>query len=234
MKIKHKKRVYPIVGILLFIAIVILVTSEPVRPYISDPTRIRDFVLGFGGAAPLIFILLQIFQAIIPFVPGPVLIILAGLSFGIVNGPIYCLIGMSTGASIVFFIGRMYGKRIVHKHVDHSELLKLNKFIKEHGDYAIFLGRALPLFPNDVVSFGAGLEKLRYKHYIIASLLGFLPSVIVYNLLGDQLIKGLVNAKTLVVVFSIIALILVVYKFRHQIKVHLHNALLWVEKKIKK
>lgn len=234
MKIKHKKRVYAIVGILLLVAIAVFLVYEPVRPYISDPTKIRDFVVGFGAYAPLIFILLQIFQAIIPFVPAPILIILAGLSFGMVKGPIYCLAGMGIGASIVFFIGKMYGKRIVHKHVDHSELLKLNKFIKEHGDYAIFLGRALPLFPNDVVSFGAGLEKIKYRHYIIASLLGFLPSVIVYNLLGDQLIKGLVNAKTLVVIFSIIALILVVYKFRHQIKVRLHNALLWVENKIKK
>ncbi|MBW2983847.1 TVP38/TMEM64 family protein [Candidatus Woesearchaeota archaeon] len=234
MKIKHKKRVYALIGILLLVAIILFLAFKPLRPYLSDPVKIKEFVLGFGIFAPIIFIILQAIQAIIPIMPGQLLVLLAGALFGTIKGSIYCLIGIFIGISVVFFIAKKYGTEVVHKHVDKKELSKLNKFIREHGDYAIFLGRVLPLFPSDVVSFGAGLTKMRYKHYIIASMLGFFPAVFLLNILGNQLTKGLLNLKTVVIVLSIVIFIVIVYKFKHQIKVHVHNALLWVEKKIKK
>lgn len=233
MKIKHKKRGYIIFGVLLLIAIILFAAYKPLMPYLSDPVKMREFVLGFGIFAPMALILLQAIQAVLPVIPAQLLILLAGALFGVTKGSLYCLIGLFIGCSIVFFIAKRYGKKNPHKHVDKKELTRLGKFIKEHGDYAVFLGRLLPLFPVDVISFGAGLTKIRYKHYIIASILGFVPGVLLLNIVGNQLTKGL-RLRTVLIVLFILVAIGVIYKYKHQIKVHVHNALLWIEKKIKK
>ncbi|MFH1642372.1 MAG: TVP38/TMEM64 family protein [Nanoarchaeota archaeon] len=200
------------------------------RSFLTDPALIKQFILDFGPTAPIVFIGVQVLQVIFPIIPGQLVIVIAGALFGPIKGMLCCLIGLSIGISSIFLMSRRFGRQMIKKWIGQSELDKFNDFFDTHGGiYAIFIARIVPLFPNDVLSFGAGLTNIKFKKYFIASMLGFIPGVLILTLVGSQLSFGL-NPKTLLITFLTIGMFVLIYKFKHQIKVSLHKNLIKIEK----
>ena len=44
--------------------------------------------------------------------------------------------------------------------------------------------RLIPLFPWDVINFGAGLCGLRFRQYLLATFMGIIPGSFLYNSIG--------------------------------------------------
>ena len=74
---------------------------------------IRDWVSGFGVMAPIAYIFVW---AILPifFFPVPVLALAGGLSFGLVDGTIYTLIGAMVNSNVSFskYTSKRYGEQV--------------------------------------------------------------------------------------------------------------------------
>jgi uncharacterized membrane protein YdjX (TVP38/TMEM64 family) len=54
------------------------------------------------------------------------------------------------------------------------------------GFLIILMLRLIPLLPFDVISYGAGLSKVKYKAFIIATCIGIIPGVVIYTNIGDK------------------------------------------------
>ena len=171
--------------ILLIIAIIIIVASKFIKEDI-DIYYIKNYVNSFGSLAPLIYIIMF---ALVPltFFPDSVLAIASGLIFGFYKGYIYTTIGALIGGSIAFFIARYLGQDLLKK-VSSDKLLKIQKLININGFYIIFLLRLIPLFPFDIISYGAGLTSVDYKHFLMATLLGTIPGIAVFTNIGAMAI----------------------------------------------
>ena len=61
---------------------------------------------------PIIFMLLQILQVVIPIIPGGISSAAGVLIFGPYLGFVYNYVGISIGSVIIFLLGRRYGKTI--------------------------------------------------------------------------------------------------------------------------
>ena len=99
-----------IVGILISIALTIYFFNLGV---FKDINALRGLVGDSIILGPIIFILLQILQVVIPIIPGGISSAAGVLIFGPFAGFIYNYVGICIGSIIIFLLGRRYGKPFI-------------------------------------------------------------------------------------------------------------------------
>jgi uncharacterized membrane protein YdjX (TVP38/TMEM64 family) len=195
--------------IIVFIAIFILLTTKFISNDL-DIYSIKKYISSFGILAPIIYIIMF---ALVPltFFPDSVLAIASGLVFGFYKGYIYTTIGALIGGSLAFFIARYLGYDLVKK-ISNEKLSNIDKLINENGFYIIFLLRLIPLFPFDVISYGAGLTNVKYKHFLGATLFGTIPGIAVFTNIGAKSVNisstGFYTSIAMLILLFIISIIL--------------------------
>lgn len=128
-----------------------------------------------GKWAVLVFILLQFLQTTILPIPsfattgaGALLCTeLYGNALGPLYNSIFSLIGILLGSFVAFFIGRLFGSKLVEWIIGKEKLYKIMDMIK--GKDAIILTAmfVLPFFPDDVLCFVAGLSSMTTKYFSV-------------------------------------------------------------------
>jgi membrane protein DedA with SNARE-associated domain len=85
-----------------------------------------------------------------------------------------------TGSLIAFWLTRRYGERIVLSRVgrrlglSRGHLRLANRFFERFGLWAVFIGRLLPIV-RTYISFPAGVSKIGYVRFVLATLAGAIP-----------------------------------------------------------
>ena len=78
--------------------------------------------------------------------------------------------------------------------------------INSKGFFVVLMLRLIPLFPFDIISYGAGLTSIKYKDFLLATIIGTIPGILVFTNIGAQS----VNIGSNGFYMSIMALILLV------------------------
>lgn len=143
--------------------------------------------LGLWGI--FLYIVLMALRPLV-FFPAVVLTLAGGLAFGPWWGSIYAILGGFLGTCLCFVLARLFGRGWVEKHGGNWQCLRdLDDHAGKFGFQAILLMRLVPLFHYDIVSYGAGLSRMRFKDYALATLLGMMPGTFAFNFLGYSLTK---------------------------------------------
>ncbi len=195
-KIIKKVIIYPLI---LLILSFIVYKIYKMNIGVND---IKDYIESFGKMGSIIYIVMFSLVPLTLF-PDSVLAIAGGLIFGLVNGYIYTTIGALIGGTLSFYISRKLGRNVVKKFTK-EKLDKVEDMINEKGFFIVFMLRLIPLFPFDVISYGAGLTSIKYKDFILATLFGTIPGILVFVNIGAQS----VNIRSTSFYISIAALIL--------------------------
>ncbi len=231
-----KKRVHKlkyffllILGILFYY---LVTESKIVQYYLSNPELLKNLILSFGILAPIAIIFLQVFQTTISIIPSQITTIVAGFVFGPVLGLAYSLIGAFFGSMIIFVIGRKYGKNLALKLFSKKEIVHFNIFFQQKKKWALFLARIAPIFPNDLVSFMAGLTTIKLRDFNWVSTLGFILQMIILTYFGSELATGEVSV-TMILITVVVSLLLLLLIFKNQIKMFLIKELRFLEKEEK-
>lgn len=185
MSKKLKKKI--IVGLLILLSVVIY------NKYLSGitPQSLRAWINGYGSLAPIAYILAW---AILPifFFPVPVLALGGGLSFGIVAGTIYTMIGAMINSTLMFWIANLLAKDMVTAYLQKTMPVKWwNKFMianKKDGFLIIFICRLIPLMPYNVINYASGLTQISFLNYSLATFLGILPGTLIFLNVGDKIL----------------------------------------------
>jgi len=109
-------------------------------------------------------------------VPVMLLIAVTGIVFGPVFGSLYAIGGTMLSAAVAYGIGHWLGRETVQKLVG-PRINKLSKRIARRGILAIVIIRMLPVAPFTVVNMVAGASHIRFRDYLIGTLLGMLPGI---------------------------------------------------------
>ncbi len=144
--------------------------------FFLNQESIRSFITSFGMWAAVIFVLINILQVILTPMSHYVVGIVGGFVFGLWWGFLLNWIGRIIGTAIVFFLGRIFGRKII-KHVVKPKTLKKYDTLFEKGKWAVFLMYFLPLFPDDELSYLAGFSKIKPRV--------FLPLMVVGHISGS-------------------------------------------------
>jgi len=223
--------------IILIIALAVisyfLIESSVLREYISNPEELKLIILSLGILAPLAIIFLQFFQTTISIIPSQLTTILAGFLFGPILGLFYSLIGAFFGSLFIFMISRKYGKNLALKLFDKKEIVHFNHWFKQKKKWTLFLARVSPIFPNDLISFVAGLTTIKVRDFCLVSTIGFVFQMIILTYFGAELSTGKISIP-LIILTIIITLLLIMVIFKSKIKKVLIKDLHKVEKVVEK
>ncbi|MEN6327740.1 MAG: TVP38/TMEM64 family protein [Syntrophomonas sp.] len=148
----------------------------------ANPTAegLRDYIASFGILGPIVY------MAMFSVIPsGSVIAIAGGMAFGMFWGSLYTIIGAGIGATVAFYLSRLLGRGIVERLVK-GKVQKFDEGIEKGGFLLILILRLIPIIPFNVISYGAGLTRIRYTDYILSTMIGIVPGVLVFTNLGDK------------------------------------------------
>ena len=183
---KKLKTFFKIATIIITIAIIVFLLLCLKKGFFSSPQVIVKKVEKFGVFGPIIFILLQIVQVVLPIIPGGASCLAGVLLFGSVYGFIYNYIGMIIGSTIVFLLARKYGIRFVKKICNEEKVDKYVGYIRKKKFEKIFIiCILLPGFPDDLLCYVAGVSKLTLKRFLIILLLAKPLALLSYSIFID-------------------------------------------------
>ncbi|CRH93939.1 TVP38/TMEM64 family inner membrane protein ydjZ [Chlamydia trachomatis] len=148
----------------------------------------RNWVNSFGNLAPLMYILLYTILPVF-FFPVPIFVLVAGILFGIWRGFVYTMVGCLLNSTLMFYLGRFLGQDFFE-----NLLSKMHPNLKKrlmHSDqkslfYLFFILRLVPLVSYNLINYVAGFTKIKYSNYIVTTMLGIVPGMLVFLNTGDK------------------------------------------------
>jgi uncharacterized membrane protein YdjX (TVP38/TMEM64 family) len=152
----------------------------------GDIAGLRDYILSFGFWAPVASCFLMVLQALVAPVPSFLITFANGLAFGVFWGWMLSLFGHVLAAAVCFWISRALGRVPVEVLVGRTGLQSADRWFARWGMYAVFVGRLVPGIAFDVISYAAGLTRMRFRNFLIATTLGIFPQTFLYSYLGRQ------------------------------------------------
>jgi uncharacterized membrane protein YdjX (TVP38/TMEM64 family) len=152
----------------------------------GDIAGLRDYVVSFGPWAPVASCFLMVLQALAAPVPSFLITFANGLAFGVFWGWVLSLFGHVLAAAVCFGISRSLGRVPVEVLVGKTGLQSADRWFARWGLYAVFAGRLLPGVGFDAVSYAAGLTRMRFGSFILATALGIFPQTLLYSYLGRR------------------------------------------------
>jgi uncharacterized membrane protein YdjX (TVP38/TMEM64 family) len=148
--------------------------------------RFAAWVEGLGFWGPLVFIL-GYAVATVAFIPGSLLTLAAGAIFGLAKGTILVFFGASLGACSAFLIARYLARGAIERRLeDKPKFRSIDQAVAGQGMKIVFLLRLSPVFPFNLLNYGLGLTKVRFRDYAIACL-GMIPGTFLYVYYGKAI-----------------------------------------------
>lgn len=135
---------------------------------------------------PLIFILVYTLRPLVLF-SATVLSLAGGYLFGPVLGVLFVILGSNAGASLAYVIGRFFGgDDLLHAADNEGMIQRWLRPLRENSFETVLIMRFLFL-PYDLVNYLAGLLKINYGAFLLATILGSLPGTLAFTLAGASI-----------------------------------------------
>jgi len=183
-----------IIFILILVTAFVVFKFTPLKQYI-EKEAILSFLETLKGEwwGPLVFIIIYGLGCVLAL-PGSLLTLAGGAIFGTVNGTLFNVLASNFGATLAFFMARFLGRDFVSGLMKGGKLAKLDDSIEKNGFKTIFRLRLIPVFPFNGLNFGSGFSKIKYKDYLLGSVLGMLPGTFIYTYFGSSVLEGVTGA----------------------------------------
>ena len=175
--------------------------------YRGDITGLRDYILSFEAWAPVVSALLMVFQALVAPLPAFVLTFANGLAFGGFWGGLLSLSSAAVAAAISFWLARALGRGPVEALIGKTGLESADRWFEHWGAYAVLVARLIPILSFDIISFAAGLTRIRFLRFFAATVVGAAPATFVYSYLGGRAPQ---SVQVLLVAFGVVIAVAVV------------------------
>ncbi len=208
---KERKKIIRIVSLCVLGAVMILITviCIPIVRMLATPEGRqgieelvdRNFILGL-----CVYMLLQVLQVIVALIPGGVIQILGGVLFGNFWGTVLCCVGILIGSVIVFYVVRRFGMPVVEAFIDRKGIKKF-EFLNDSKklELTVFILFLIPGMPKDALTYLAPLTKIKPVSFLVLSMLGRFPAILLSILFGANLGDG--NILEAVIIFAVVAVV---------------------------
>lgn len=210
-RIKDKKRLIKTASVVVLILVMIAVTAICIP--LVDMLRTEE---GRAGLEKLVqknialgiavYLFMQMLQVVVALIPGGVIQILGGVLFGKFFGTILCFLGILLGEILVFAVVRKFGMPVVEAFIDKKGIKKFD-FLNDSKklEITVFILFLIPGVPKDVLTYIAPLTKIKPIPFLVISLIGRMPAIILSTVFGANLSEG--NIFSAVVIFVIVAVL---------------------------
>lgn len=150
-----------------------------------DRQQLQIFLEKMGIWAPILYIFLYTVATIL-ILPSTPLNMTGGAFFGSWWGTLWTSVAAITAAVAAFAFTRSIGRELVAKKLA-GRWEAFDAEIRQGGLFYMFAIRLLPLIPYGLVNFAAGLTGIRFRDYLTGTVLGTLPGVLPFVMMGAGL-----------------------------------------------
>jgi len=140
-----------------------------------------------GAGWPGIFVYAVVYiLACVLFLPGSVLTLGAGFSYGVGIGVALVWTAATIGACLAFILGRTLLRSYVESRVARNErFAAIDRAVRVNGFRIVLLTRLSPVFPFNLLNYAFGLTAVNFRDYALATAIGILPGTAMYIYLGS-------------------------------------------------
>lgn len=153
---------------------------------LQDQTALRQQVTAYGAWAPLILALTQLVQVVLAFIPGHVLMIAAGYLYGLSGGFFLNLVTIVAASQLAFVLARWAGRPLVERLVPPHVMARFDQSSASSNMLLLTVGFLVPVLPGDALNLLAGLSGISGYRFLVANLVGRLPAVLLWTLVGSH------------------------------------------------
>jgi len=175
----------------------------------DDPQRFKEFIDGYGWSGRLMALGIQILQVFIALIPGELVEIGIGYTFGAIEGTLLCMAGVALASTLIFLLVKKWGVRLVELFVNREKIDQL-RFINSEKKLkrTVFLLFFIPGTPKDLLTYFVGLTRIRLHEFLVLSLIARIPSV-VSSTIGGNMIQSQEYGKAILlfVITGVVSLI---------------------------
>jgi uncharacterized membrane protein YdjX (TVP38/TMEM64 family) len=122
--------------------------------------------------------------------PLALLLLLAVLALGPLQGALLALLGGMLGGLLTVVAGRLLGRDAVAR-IAGPKLQAVNALVARRGALAVFLVRLVPVAPFALVNLVLGVTPVRLPAFVLGNSAGMLPMVLVTAWLAPELLAQL-------------------------------------------
>ncbi|MDO9218635.1 MAG: VTT domain-containing protein, partial [Lacisediminimonas sp.] len=186
-------------------------------------TPLREWInlaslIGFARAlddlpfTPLAVIACYVIGGLVMF-PVTVLIAVSGIVFGPWWGACYALAGALLSASVSYRLGAWLGRDTVHRLLG-ARINGLSRRIARRGIVAMMVVRVVPVAPFTIVNVVAGASHIRFRDFIIGTMLGMLPGIAITVTFVHNLAEAVRRPSTeTIAILAALAVLMVIFAF---------------------
>lgn len=140
---------------------------------------IEIFIQESGPWAPVIWIITHQLSYVIAPISGFPFLVAGFYLFG-KDVVIYSYIVVLIGASINFWIARIWGRSLVERIAGKEAVKKINKLSNEYGIVTLIALRMLQGGVGDFVSYALGLTQIKFPIYFLITALAIIPGNVLW------------------------------------------------------
>jgi len=130
------------------------------------------------------FILLYTLTCVF-FLPGSILTIGAGAVYGFWFSTALVAVSSTVGAAVNFLTSRYLVRDWMQRRIGQDAKFRaLEKAVSSAGSRMILISRLSPIIPHSLFSYAAGLMRISFWRFTLASFVGFLPPSAAYTYVG--------------------------------------------------
>ena len=133
---------------------------------LKSVSQFKSLILSLGFYGRSAFVLFQFLQVTFIPIPSPILIIAGSIIYGPFQAGLLSLAGILLGSAFAFFLGKIFGQKIVRFMVGKEAQKKWTKFLN-NCKFSFVLMMLLPCFPDDILCLVAGLTDMSWTFFMV-------------------------------------------------------------------
>ena len=188
------RRIFALISAMIVLVLAALTTYflwTRIKTVASSPQALRDLILSYGTLSYLVGFGLQVLQVFVALLPGELIELALGYSFGFIRGTLVCLGGVAAASVPIFLMTKKFGTRFIEiffdpERIEHLSFIKNEKKLKR----MIFLLFFIPGTPKDLLTYFVGLTPIRLSEFLLISIVARIPSVVTSTASGYLIAEG--------------------------------------------
>lgn len=153
----------------------------------GDLAQIRAWIQGYGAWSFAVIVAILTVQPLLVVVPSVLMMVVSVLAYGPVWGGLLAWLGSILAALVGYGLGWSLGPVTVDRLIGQKTERTVERYVRRYGFWAVVLFRLSPVLSTDAISIVAGLVGMRFRAYLPATALGFLPLAATIAVLGGDL-----------------------------------------------
>lgn len=189
---QKQRRAIAIISLLVVVALFSWLTYFLTNRFLvfdQSPEEFKTFVESYGWTGRFIALGIQVLQVVVSLIPGELVEVGIGYTFGAIEGTLLCMMGIAIASSLVFLLVKRLGIRLVELFISREKIDQL-RFINSEKKLKrlIFILFFIPGTPKDLLTYFVGLTRIKLHEFLIISLIARIPSL-VSSTIGGNLIQ---------------------------------------------